>query len=135
MKKFFYWLLSLTWGLPMTFIGLLAALALLITGHKPHRFGYTFYFKVGKRWGGLSLGAMFITDSAPSDHTLCHEHGHGLQNLIFGPFEIVIGIASAARYWYREIKRKREPACYLPPYDTIWFEGQATRLGLKFYRR
>ena len=83
----------------------------------------------------MSFGAMFITDSTPSEHTLCHEHGHGLQNLIFGPFEIFIGIASAARYWYREIKRKIEPTCYLPPYDAIWFEAQATRLGLIFYRR
>ena len=136
MKKFLYWSTSLTWGVLMTLIGLLAALALLVTGHKPHKFGYTFYFKVGKSWGGLNLGAIFITDSTPSEHTLCHEHGHGLQNCFFGVlFPFLIGIPSAMRYWYREIKRKRDPACYLPPYESIWFEGQATRLGLKFLRR
>ena len=135
MKKFFYWFLSLTWGLPMTFIGLLVALVLLVTGHKPHRFGYTFYFKVGKGWGGLTLGAVIIVSHDCSSSTISHEYGHTVQNLIFGPFELFIGIASAARYWYREIKRKRDPACYLPPYDSIWFEGQATRLGLKFLGR
>lgn len=133
---FLYWVISLTWGLFMTLIGLLAALALLVTGHKPHKFGYTFYFKVGQRWGGLNLGAVFITDNTPSEHTLCHEHGHGLQNCIFGVlFPFLIGIPSAFRYWYREIKRKQDPSCYLPPYDSIWFEGQATRLGLKFLGR
>ena len=100
MKKFFYWFLSLTWGLPMTLIGLLVALALLITGHKPHKFGYTFYFKVGKSWGGLGLGAIFLTDSTPSEHTLCHEHGHGFQNCVLGIFyPFIIGIPSAVRYW------------------------------------
>lgn len=135
MKKFFYWFLSLTWGLPMTLIGLLAALALLITGHKPYKFGYTFYFKVGKSWGGLNLGAVFITDSTPSEHTLCHEHGHGLQNCVFGVlFPFLIGIPSAVRYWYREYVHKHEPTRYLPPYDAIWFEGQATTWGIIYFK-
>ena len=99
MKKFFYWFLSLTWGLPMTLIGFIVALVLFVTGHKPHKFGYTFYFKVGKNWGGLELGAIFLTDSTPSEHTLCHEHGHGLQNIIFGPLmPFVVCIPSAVRY-------------------------------------
>lgn len=133
MKKFLYWFVSLTWGFLMTLIGLLVALTLLITGHKPHKFGYTFYFKVGKNWGGLNLGAIFLTDSTPSRHTLCHEHGHGLQNCVLGVlFPFLVGIPSAIRYWHREIKRKRDPACYLPPYDSIWFEGQATSLGYKY---
>lgn len=135
MKKFLYWGISLTWGCLMTFIGLLVALALLVTGHKPYKFGYTFYFKVGKNWGGLTLGAVVIVAGDSSLSVLFHEYGHTVQNLIFGPFELFIGVASAARYWYREIKRKRDPACHLPPYDSIWFEGQATRLGLKFLGR
>lgn len=135
MKKIFYWVISLTWGGLMTYIGLLVALALLVTGHRPRQFGYTFYFKVGKSWGGLNLGAIFITDSTPSEHTLCHEHGHGLQNLIFGPFMIFIGSASAARYWYREylIRFRNKKYSDLPPYDSIWFEGQATDWGHKHF--
>lgn len=136
MKKIVYWFLSLTWGLPMTLIGLIIALALLITGHKPHKFGYTFYFKVGKSWGGLNLGAIFITDSTPSEHTLCHEHGHGLQNCVFGVlFPFLIGIPSVVRYWYREIEYYRKHR--IPPtrYDDIWFEGQASFWGERTFLR
>ena len=119
----------------MNIIGCLAALFLLIIGKKPYRVGHTFMFYFGKGWGGLTLGAVIIVSHDCSFSTISHEYGHTVQNLIFGPFELFIGIASAARYWYREIKRKRDPACYLPPYDSIWFEGQATRLGLKFLGR
>lgn len=136
MKKFFYWVLSLTWGLPMTLIGLLVALVLLVTGHKPHRFGYTFYFKVGKSWGGLELGAVFITDANPSKHTLCHEHGHGFQNCLWGIlYPFIVGIPSAVRYWNREylVRFRNKKYSDLPPYDSIWFEGQATEWGLRYF--
>ena len=135
MKKILYWILSLTWGLPMTLIGFIVALVLLATAHKPYRFGYTFYFKVGKSWGGLELGGLFITDSTPSLHTLCHEHGHGFQNLWWGPlFPFVIGIPSAIRYWYREIKYHRKGKVPPTTYDSMWFEGQASRLGEKYFK-
>lgn len=135
MKKILYWIVSLTWGGLMTFIGLIVALVLLITGHKPYKFGYTFYFKVGKNWGGLELGGLFITDSNPSLHTLCHEHGHGFQNLWWGPlFPFVIGIPSAIRYWYREIKYYRKGKVPPTTYDSIWFEGQASKLGEKYFK-
>ena len=130
-----YWIGQCTWGLLMNIIGCLAALFLLIIGKKPYRVVHTFCFAFGKGWGGLTLGAVVIVAGDSSLSVLFHEYGHTVQNLIFGPFELFIGIASAARYWYREIKRKRDPACYLPPYDSIWFEGQATRLGLKFLGR
>ena len=130
-----YWIGELTWGLLMNIIGLITALFMLIIGKKPYRVGHTFMFYFGKGWGGLTLGAVIIVSHDCSFSTISHEYGHTVQNLIFGPFELFIGIASAARYWYREIKRKRDPAFYLPPYDSIWFEGQATRLGLKFLRR
>ena len=139
MKKFpntfFYWLISLTWGILMTIIGLIAALGCLIAGCKPYRFGYTFYFKVGRGWGGLTLGPVFFVCEDCSIHTKLHEQGHGIQHLIFGPFEAFIGIASAVRYWYREYmwKFKPEEARKMPAYDAIWFEGQATRLGYKYF--
>ena len=130
-----YWIGELTWGLLMNIIGLITALFMLIIGKTPYRIGHTFMFYFGKGWGGLTLGAVVIVAGDSSLSVLFHEYGHTVQNLIFGPFELFIGIASAARYWYREIKRKRDPACHLPPYDSIWFEGQATRLGLKFLGR
>ena len=130
-----YWIGELTWGLLMNIIGLITALFMLIIGKTPYRVGHTFMFYFGKGWGGVTLGAVIIVSEDCSSSTISHEYGHTVQNLIFGPFELFIGIASAARYWYREIKRKRDPACSLLPYDSIWFEGQATRLGLKFLGR
>lgn len=133
--KVLYWIGELTWGLLMNIIGLITALFMLIIGKTPYRIGHTFMFYFDKGWGGLTLGAVIIVSEDCPPSTISHEYGHTVQNLIFGPFELFIGVASAARYWYREIKRKRDPACSLPPYDSIWFEGQATRLGLKFLGR
>lgn len=133
MNKTLYWILSLTWGCIMTLIGLIVSLVLICCGFKPKRFGYTFYFEVGENWGGLELGAIFIVNKNPSLHIKCHEHGHGLQNCIFGPLEVFIGIASAARYHWRNFIKKHNPQKVLPPYDSIWFEGQATELGTKAF--
>ena len=44
---------------------------------------------------------------------------------------IIISLMSVIRYWYRRVAGKRKP---LPPYDSIWFEGQATALGEYYYR-
>jgi hypothetical protein len=41
----------------------------------------------------------------------------------------VISLPSFLRYWYRRIIVKINKNKKLPPYDSIWFEGQATRLG------
>ena len=130
MKKSTFYLLSFTWGLPMTLVGCIVALCLLITGHKAKRWGYSWYFEVGENWGGVELGAFFLTDKTTSTHTKNHEFGHGIQNCYFGflmPF--IVCIPSAIRYWYREIMERAKPHKALPPYDSVWFEGQATRLG------
>lgn len=133
-KTIIFWFLSLTWGLPMTLMGAVVALALLITGHKPKRFHHSIYFEVGENWGGFEAGGFFFTDKTPSLHTKQHESGHGLQNIVLGPLmPFVVSIPSAIRYWYRRIKQKRNPSVILPPYDSIWFEGQATRLGEKYF--
>ena len=42
----------------------------------------------------------------------------------------IVCIPSAIRYWYRNIKVSFGKD--LQPYDSIWFEGQATTLGLKY---
>ena len=124
-----YWIGELTWGLLMNIIGLITALFMLIIGKTPYRVGHTFIFYFSKGWGGLTLGAVIIVSEDCSPSTISHEYGHTIQNLIFGPFELFIGIASAIRYWYREFTHPTTP------YDSIWFEGQATRLGKKYLRR
>lgn len=135
MSKFKFYLLSFTWGLPMTIIGLIVALALIIAGKKPEKYGYCLHFKVGNNWGGVSFGIVFITDKTPSEHTKMHEVGHSIQGCYWGllmPF--VIGLPSTIRYWYRELKYYRKGKTPPTKYDDAWFEGDATRRGTKFIK-
>lgn len=70
-------------------------------------------------------------EDCQSDYLRSHECGHGLQNIILGPlFPFVIAIPSAIKYQYynRCYKNEKETR----PYDSIWFEGQATRWGQKY---
>ena len=130
-KRAFY-ILSWTWGLPMTLIGAIVTLVLKIAGKEVKKWGYCYYVEVGKNWGGLELGMFFLKDSNPSTHTNNHEHGHAIQNCYWGilmPF--VICIPSAIRYWYRRIRNKLGYKI-LTAYDDIWFEGQATALGKSY---
>lgn len=136
LKAILFWILSLTWGLPMTLVGIVCALALLITGHKPKRFHYFIYLEVGEGWGGFEAGCFFFCSKNSSLHLKQHEAGHGIQNIILGPLmPFIVSIPSAVRYWYREIvvRTGRKKYSDLPPYDSIWFEGWATSLGEKYY--
>lgn len=136
MKKWQFYLLSFTWGLPLTLIGCLVALVLVSAGYKPKRFGWCWYFEIGECWGGLELGVFFLKSKCSGYYIMCHEHGHALQNTLFGVFmPFVVCIPSAVRYWYREIVKKVDPRKALPEYDSVWFEGQATRLGETFMQR
>lgn len=133
-KKVLFYILSFTWGLPMTLMGLFGGLFLMAKGIKPKRFNNNIYFEVGSHWGGLEAGMFFFTDTTPSLHTKQHEAGHGIQNIIFGFFmPFVVSIPSAIRYWYRIYMRTNHPEVTLSSYDSIWFEGWATRLGEKYF--
>ena len=125
--KWLIWLLSLTWGLPMTLVGAAAALFLCWKAYIPTRFGPSWVFVVGENWGGISLGPVVLISKTSKIRTIQHEVGHTIQNAYFGIlFPFIVGIPSAVRYWYREWKT---PAT---AYDDIWFEGQATRWGIEF---
>lgn len=129
-----YYLLSFTWGLLTTCAGMLVALLMLITGHKPKRWGYAWYFEVGRHWGGASLGPVFIKDRTDSVHIKNHEFGHSIQNCYFGLFmPFLVSIPSSLRFHARNIMRffGKKPKT---PYDSVWFERQATELGAEFYR-
>ena len=132
--KILYYILSFTWGLPMTLLGVFVALGLLIIGYKPKRYGGCWHFEVGKGWGGLNIGLIIITSQNPSDHTLAHEHGHSVQNCCLGPvMPFLVAIPSATRYWYREwlVRSGRKKYAELPDYYSVWYEGTATILGNK----
>ena len=137
MNIMIFYILSFTWGLPITLAGSLAVLFLILTGNKPKgKYGYCVRFEVGDTWGGLNLGPFIITCKNFDDSLLNHEHGHAIQNCWFGllmPF--IITIPSAIRYWYREVKFYKKGLRPITAYDSIWFEGQATRVGTKFMNR
>lgn len=136
-KAIGFYLASFTCGLPMTLVGCIVALFLLITGHKPHRFHYFIYFEVGENWGGFECGCFFVMNRGGSLHIKQHESGHGIQNIILGWFmPFVVSIPSAVRYWYREylVRSGKKKYYELPDYDSIWFEGWATRIGEKYFK-
>lgn len=190
-----YWLVSLTWGGLMTWMGAFIALVMLLTGHAPKKLGPNVYFEAGIGWGGMEYGAFFFISKDAGERTRLHEAGHGIQNLVLGPLmPFLVCIPSALRYWMRRCKKlagkrtfsgavclilallgaagltaavmlglsggvwalfggglflvlyaaalcvwmqafeipKYRHGAYVP-YDGIWFEASATRLGEQYY--
>lgn len=136
LPKPLYFFLSLTWGIITTLAGFFTALVMLATGHKPRRWGYAWYFEVGKSWGGASLGPVFIKDRTnDSAHLKNHEFGHSIQNCYFGPLmPFIVGLPSSTRYRLRRFKEKVLKKSPKTPYDSVWFESQASRLGDDFMK-
>lgn len=132
LNKFIFYFLSFTWGFPFTLIGCVAAFFLAIKGYRPQKWGYCYYFEFGEWWGGCNLGVFFLKDKKSSVSLKNHEHGHAVQNCYLGPLMIfIVALPSLIRSRYRAyIKEKKGiKEKDLPPYDSIWFEGQATKLG------
>lgn len=133
MKRTMFYVMSLTWGLPLTLCGGVVALFLLATGHRPCRWGGCLCFEVGKtRWGGLNLGLVVLCQPNTPALLKNHEFGHAIQNCYLGPIMLFFVLCSAVRYHYRDYKERKGVA--LPPYDSWWFEGQATEYGHKYIK-
>ena len=117
--------LQWTKGWALSSIGLIVYGVLCLFGQKPKNYrGICLYFEIGKNWGGLELGWFFICSKSCGDATKQHEVGHGIQNAAIGGIKMLgLCIGSAARYWWRRIFGAETP------YDSWWFEGQATQLG------
>lgn len=139
-----YWCIQLTWGALMTYPGLLvSAFCILFLHGRPHKNGFSYIVEVGGNWGGIELGAVALCGSYASldrdcydlvwfEETRCHEFGHTIQQLIFGPLQLfIVGIPSAIRYWYDRLDNKHRKDRGPDWYDSIWFEGTATRWGTK----
>lgn len=121
-KKLFY-LLSFTWGLPLSFIGVLVCLALMVFGFKPKRYGHCYYIEIGKGWGGLEFGWLFLVSKTASESTYKHELGHGYQNAcMYGWFTPVLFIIAACRYWLQRAGVKMD-------YHKWFYEAQANKIG------
>ena len=133
-KKILFYALNLTWGGIMNIIGGVVALVLYAAGKRPERHGLCWCFTVGKSWGGVSFGLVMLVCSRAGRHTHDHEHGHAIQNAIYGPAHAVLSVCSAARYHWRNLQMRLDPLKPMPPYDSFWFEGQATEWGEKFVK-
>lgn len=122
-----YYLIQWTWGILANILGAIIFLFAAAAKWPIQRYRRAVQILVPWNFGGLSLG-MFILRGAANDSVLPHEYGHTIQNLRFGPLYLfAIGIPSAIRYWKREFTKDKSN---LPLYDSIWFEGQATKLGI-----
>lgn len=132
--KILFYILSWSWGFPMTAIGAIVSVVMIIMGKKAKKWGNSVYFEIGNKWGGINLGMFSFVSEDSGLSTKNHEYGHAIQNCIFGflmPF--LIGIPSAIRYWYRNIKYTRTGIVPSTRYDSIWFERNATYFGNKAY--
>ena len=126
----------------MTIPGLIVTgFCILFLQGKPHKNGFSYIVEVGGDWGGLEIGAVALMGSYGQkdgpcynpnwyEHTRRHEFGHNVQQLIFGPLQLfIVGIPSICRYWYDRLDKKHKSDRGVDWYDSIWFEGTATRWG------
>ena len=138
MKKFLFYLVQFTWGLPQNLVGLIGYLVLYKNRKcRRERFQNAFITLIDseKPFGGISLGVFIFANGKKDDawlhDTRIHEYGHTIQSLVLGPlYFLVIGFPSIL--W-----------CNLPPvcryrkehnvsYYTIYCEGWANLWGSRF---
>ena len=135
-KKFGFYILSCTWGILMTILGFLVAIPFLLYNYYIKEImikrGHCLYFRIGRGWGGFSLGPYCFVCKDASTSTMAHEHGHSLQNCLYGPFTLIFSICSMIRYHYRNFKEANGNPCKTK-YDDFWFEGQATNWGNELF--
>ena len=138
-NKKLYYFLQWTWGLPMNLIGYLASLCVMSANPdiRPLKWGGCYYFVLGKKWGGVSLGSFVFVCKEYDEHMLNHEFGHTIQNCYYGfLFPFVVAIPSFVRCWYYNIVTGLKLKGYdeLPNYYSIWFEAEANELGAKYIK-
>lgn len=132
MKKLYY-ILNFTWGIIMNIFGLIGASAMLVLGKKPIRHAGSIVFRTGHYWGGVSLGIFSFVSEESSESTLDHEFGHSLQNALFGPLFLIIGVCSFIRC--QKFNYNASHGIPNEDYDAVWYEGQATEWGTKVAKK
>lgn len=129
--------LSLTWGIIWTLVGLFVFAFTFLFLRSKVEIGTVagriyIKFKEGK-FGGASLGVVYLLGKHAGKRTHKHELGHTIQSMYWGPLFIpVIAVPSAIRcgLWNKIRKYHYKKYGVYPSYDSIWFEGQATRIGV-----
>lgn len=123
LKRWQFYILSFTWGLPMSLLGVIVCGVLMCFGYKPKRYGHCYYIAIGERWGGFEMGWFFLTDKVEHESTKNHELGHGYQNACqLGWLCPIFSIISAIRYWWNRLIKPID-------YYGWWFEAQASAIG------
>ena len=124
-SRILFYILSFTWGIILSIPGAIAFLALRTLGYRwsPNQYGYVTY--LGKpNWGGFTLGPFSFVCPNASPELLTHEAGHSYQNIIFGPFMVILTLVSIVHYWI---------SCFVPSvnanYYNFWLEANASHLG------
>ena len=121
-RKQFY-LLSFTWGLPLSLFGVIVCLALRVFGCKPQRYGYCYCIEIGKTWGGLEFGWFFLAGKENSEFIKKHELGHGYQNAcLYGWVTPVLWLIAACRYWLQRLGVRMD-------YHKWFYEAKANDIG------
>jgi len=138
-----FYMLSFTWGILWTLIGLIIALVAVLVNYKHIRVS-TFLGRIkivitNKTFGGINLGIIYIVDKYDELGTNIHEVGHSVQNIILGPLFIpLVAIPSGIRYQlfdWLDSRHYKKHGVYLD-YYSIWFEKQATNFGTRlFYKK
>lgn len=136
MKKFLsyfiFFIIQWTWGIILNIIGLFVAIGMICTRHRPYWCGPYIYFRTKWDFGGVEFGMFFIIGEQ-CDSIACHEMGHSIQNMIFGPICCFLSLGSMIRYWYREFKYHKKSLNPPTSYNSWWYEGVATKWGTKFF--
>ena len=130
MTKSRYYILNLTWGIIMTFLGANALLILYALNYEVKKYKTTWYVVVPGKWGGIALGMFFVV-CEESEGLLNHEYGHTIQNAVYGVGMIFIGLASLIRATARNVQINKGKK--LSPYESVWYERQATEWGTTIF--
>lgn len=135
LKKFLFYLIQWTWGLPVNLVGgLMFLFCTAIKKRRWQRFGYAYIVYLPWNSGGLSMGLfIFMKDNHKNKvwtyNTRIHEYGHTWQCLILGPlYYIVIALPSAIWCNFFEGYRKKNNISYYKLYCEAW----ANAFGQKF---
>ncbi|MBQ5970639.1 MAG: hypothetical protein IJL52_11115 [Clostridia bacterium] len=135
LKKFLFYFVQWTWGLPVNLVGGIAFLICTKLLHRRYqRFGYAFITYLPWKQGGLSLGLfIFMRDQHPNKkwtyNTRIHEYGHTWQCLLLGPlYYLVIALPSAVWCNVFDGYRRKHNVSYYKLYCESW----ANAFGQKF---
>lgn len=136
MKKFLFYLLQFTWGLPQNLVGLIAFLVMRKTcRHERFHNAFVTYVQTDKPFGGVSLGIFIFVNADRTGEwlhdTRIHEYGHTIQSIVLGPiWPFVIALPSVIWCNFPPLCRYRKEKDI--SYYALYCEGWANLWGSRF---